>query len=705
MIQQQTEYFFSIVRNKWIFNQILDLCKYQDRISYNFYDLPLALICKLKRFDIFDKKWHQKSLLQSPHMIDPKYMMDLDVKDIFEFFANNTSLKRFLMVWETMKPLVDNFDKMQKIIISSAQVKNIEEGIVETLLEFMSKTTIIYSNIKNAIYFGGYGSMKIINSFLGVADRTSGLCSITFLKQFLIGASKNGKKHTCIQLIHQIMERGFTEFDISDLSIEINDYLLGLSENVSIRLVVSSLPPQNLETIPWILAHRDKLIINSRCTSFLMNERIYLENKTFFEFMINKFKECYPNDRSPFLNGIPSIPNENCIETLEYILNVKDFFTFSSASLNSPFKLVDLIIKRHPRRIPFIEKEMKDWYFNDIRIVRLIDQVYNSPFTIVSLDGCVSMGYKEIVIFLLSKNNITINEKTMTAALVFPDIYNLLLPFVPKDINLGKIFESKSQVILNNLIVKGSLDGIKLFAEQCHIDPLSNPLYKVFNYSFSKTVSIVPKIYKYLLEPIENKLLDQATSTYSLNNLIHNSLNNRNYNLARYIHSIADMGDYFFVNFNITLNNQKIIYEITKSMSNSVLLKIFREKKEFSLLYSRMASFVTTTLESDQEEMKRKQSMYAFILNFVCIAIDLKLVLQLDQFAQFKLPIKFTYQLFSSFLPNDHIRPFLPNLKFLNQLKKETIDYLNDTNLIAIFTNPTISDLNDYYHNHLFEFE
>ncbi|KAF2074340.1 hypothetical protein CYY_004361 [Polysphondylium violaceum] len=575
--------FFSIIRNQYLNKTIISYCKYDndgdEHHCFNYYDLPIQYICKHNKWDIFDKKWNivfndNSGSGNNNNTSPPSYrfcdILDLSKEAMLAFFRYNTCYDRYQRV--STQWLQHVYKPTDSIYIyffeNCVKAPNADIRIIRELYE-----------IAIGIFpFLGY-SAPTLNGRIDVFDIVTKHQS-TSLVVYLYSNVQYHYYPLVYHIYNRIKERDRVEcketsFDLSKLSSEVIEYMSARKE---CNLVLSKLPPQYPDAVPFILEFDYEV---TKVTYDII-EAVSFGDVRILERMIR--------DKPDILDGfdmgeIKAIPNVSTLEFihLEFPKHVKDWpfkwasiekhcigdldlvkylhsihFEFTIASLGAPYQVLvylddnNLLHMVDPSedddiRYPLIQK--------DIRVLKLLSSKYQSWFESTLLATNFLEWDLELIKFLIS---IGVFDDISVWSLMeylpkrsFPYIYNHRVSLDPQ---FAHEFSAQFRVMLTTRIYKRitpfggarvdskylSSDHIRIIREASGVSCLLFLIDANWQFTDSPTPFILdspPKYFKSILEKFRAcDIIDHQFilfDGYTLFSLFRQSIQYSNFKLMR----------------------------------------------------------------------------------------------------------------------------------------------------------------------------
>ncbi|KAF2078054.1 hypothetical protein CYY_000605 [Polysphondylium violaceum] len=425
-----TYLFFQTIRNKYLFQSILCLCKTdQDEIGYNYYDIPMGYLCRKNRWKIFDDKLnnHIKTIgNQSVPLYENKHHLinftSLDVKD---FFTHNKSFARFTKIWDCFKSSIENNCYCEGISILQLSTQ------VNADIEIIEKLSQVKDLLKSLVpvSIGVSGSIQIFEFF----RKRINLDLLAMSLDASVSQSYDLAKHIidlhCNQDPH-------AKFPINRYPLEIVKYLWQKVKKSNLR--ISRLPPDYQDTIDFFV--KDIFAQENNQVSYagiqldflnsgkigniqLLNQmlKVYGEEKLKVSQLPrpNHWSECTTTEALDFF--IFNFPTVNwdigdfaakCkdLRLLKFLVEERDYDQFSPKVWDSSFEVLRYL-SSYFSLLPPYAMAMNDIQI-DIRIIKLLYKLHPKAVNNSLFQSCIGKGSLECVEFFLLKSigNITVES-------------------------------------------------------------------------------------------------------------------------------------------------------------------------------------------------------------------------------------------------------------------------------------------------------
>ncbi|KAF2076136.1 hypothetical protein CYY_002543 [Polysphondylium violaceum] len=584
--------FTILIKNKYIFNIILGYCKYsQDVISYNYFELPIRFICKIKRFDIFDEKWKKSMIDQNTVQCDINLVLDIDEQAVIEFLVNNTSFERFCMVWNYFYPILRHKQELidhsnlslsrlhSEILVYVLKANGADHRILDVILtnykpdKYLNSTSIFYA----LAYRGCIATFELVLKQFPLIVK-----EIKFLIGVMIECCKFKNNDLAKHIYATLLFDKDVSFEVGDYTENVLEYMLESGAD----LELSKLPPKNLSSIPFILNNS----FDSGVLELDYQEASMLGNKQLLDYMISLDCEI----RSYLI--LTNVPNVEILELFmekfprlnwdldrQFELSIKNNkpivqylhqrgFKFCSYALDANYDTLEFILSNYC--LPtFNETEFTNNYHKDIRIVKLLYHYYGpSVMTQFSLINGVYSGNLEIVKFFLTNGIGIVNQFLLEISIFNPPIYYYLLD----NLNgydstllrehMKKYIRFNGHQFILRAIESLNYAALDLIREQtgvfCLLEFSSAHSFKVKNL-------LIPNIYKAILQGHQDCIKRGITLLPELSELIEFGLKNTNIKFLRFL---VDIIKNVYPGHQVHLDVSKVL---GKSMIDRSFLEIY----------------------------------------------------------------------------------------------------------------------------------
>ncbi|KAF2069207.1 hypothetical protein CYY_009473 [Polysphondylium violaceum] len=489
-----TNLFFSIFKNTYLFHYIFNLCKYQDKIAYSYYDIPLQFLCKKERFDLFDHRWKLGfNNNNDGGMVKYEHLLNIHYCDVIAFFKYNTCKERLQRVWDiSFQVLKENMWDIRYDVQNDMDcvfLSLLQHGTNEMVDIFI---TFIYKDIKRLFYCGNtfqslakkvglIGSIKVYQQSLVSLELVYKFPQNDYAYPCLVAASQEHKMELFIHIFYQILDQdpkkaGYVEFQIERMSQECSNFIIDHAPHHMIELFQFPFDGMCLdeEYMLKILKFRtDKY--KSLLEKVIDYDKAYsMGNVKLLEFM---YKHCPPSGTV----ALTSIPN---IQTLQLYLNHSIHsdpyaaleglcnnslelyqllhykrFQFTSSSLDGCYEVIEFLYENgYLSEIPFQPNKIQRCFHQDIRIITMLHQVYDYEFQVSCYDfqRLALNGKVEAVEYLLKLHDYFATgeiskscfEQIISNNSKNPQMFNLLMQHVSS--------------LTNKTFIQGYLSGIRI---------------------------------------------------------------------------------------------------------------------------------------------------------------------------------------------------------------------------------------------------
>jgi len=576
--------FNSILNNKYLSQEIFGYCKCEDIEGYNYYDMTLDFICRLKRYDIFDHRWNLS--FNSSGSNDKcggggdVNLLKITPNDIISFFETNDSLKRVDKVWNVFNQVLKSAslgeDHLFFILCSLVKIgaeKQIKEFVDDNIEIFLLHR---YKTVEQiAIAIGSKGSIEFYNHSLKFFSKLIMSNSYhQFIKKVLLAAANEKHYDLGYHIINSIKKDEVKSyiFFVSELPTPILKYVF---KNVPSSVIKYDMFPcfpiedADLDILDIIQQQRLDFVQinigiayshgNIKVLEFLYsNYQIQPDFNFNLQSMANLdalkfYLSHHPQKRYP-LNGL----EYSCLKSLElvkYLHTVLDF-KFTSKAYNAPFNVLQYLVDNDCLEgIDFDAGDILFPFHYDLRVIKLLHQIHPTQFLVT---------FSHFQCFIFNGNNYHILEYILENSLVTLGIddtgslircseklreFRLILTHLktknPKFTSefIRKIFKSKSIKITFALIEC----ILAVYPKKCILLQLKKsvqPTLKSWfdqNSIFPNRYLRIPMIYKLLLKGYtEQEYLKDPVNNFSLTDVLNYAIDGSNYKLQRYVNQLIN---------------------------------------------------------------------------------------------------------------------------------------------------------------------
>jgi len=479
--------FYIILKNKYLFQEILKYCKVDDGdlVSYKYYDIPLGYLCKRKLWKIFDDRLNKyiniinnnktESLYNNRHLL-----LDFSRQDIFEFFTNNKSYSRFLNVWNSplSKAIIHHYyliDHGQMNILELAIQAKADLEIIDHLYKINR-----LSNINLFVYLKSIAKSGCLETFDYFFKKKVEAHSGDIYQTSILAAQSKNYQLSKI-LVDFSQHTTSVIFEINKYPLEIIEYLFEKQIDQS-RFKLERLPPDHQDSIEFIIDCNLQFKKNPNTSTHLaqldfysaasignikllkyMKHILYSKDRVFRDRNLPK-----PFDWSSsktidtldfFLDDFPEIDWDitkfamECqdLDLLRHLVEKRDSkskLRFSCDIWEAPFNVIEYLLSVNYFLPPYRDVSLVNFAnTKDIRVLELIYERYPMALTNLSLQRCISSQNIQGVDFLLSKSIGEISSFSFEHCLSKCDyeMYNLLKNYLFST-NASKFHHIKSQL-------------------------------------------------------------------------------------------------------------------------------------------------------------------------------------------------------------------------------------------------------------------
>ncbi|KAF2074647.1 hypothetical protein CYY_004042 [Polysphondylium violaceum] len=587
--------FFIIVKNKILFNQILDKCKEltELKISFGYFDAPWGYFCRNNRFDLFDKRWNE-ILELNIEVIDgadgdirllDRYIMDFTRQDVISFFKFNTCFERFTKVWAKYQDYIQRVDLDREVLIHAIECRA-DTRIIQTLLDYLYQYSSHHFTkaLETSVALGSIEIFTLLYKKHIVLDKYN---KTGIYNELMLNACKAKHIDLALHIIKTVLfPRGYTDYDLSPLPGKVCEFILKLYNN-AYCFHMSQYPPENCEAMYF------KNIYPAHYVS--LTEMAKINNtallKTFFEYIKEKRMHASPapSDLSLcqsvetanfFIDQFPNTPWNVDLVAIHSTLNVlkllveKGYRLFTSVALGAPFKTLEYLFDSQLLDIndPPEFKECHLFTGNlSVESIKLLARIYKQDFRVSYSFLNLFLGkqaqqsnFMDLLGCLLENDVVSPIDSHILKQITIPnkgvEIFCLIYRYLNAEqkSEFIKNIQIFTQQVLPTLLVDVNIPAIKELYSRFELKPLYKFITLKDSYHRAFECSYIYKLYY--------RGLEERDRLFYGNALLKFAYTTSNINLLRYLESL-----------NISFLDTKKIEILTKS-----------DNSKSALLFSRM---------------------------------------------------------------------------------------------------------------------